>query len=109
MTDEAKTKAQTSQTDRSSVPSKSTPATNLRMGDPPRRGLGDQTDDESQRTDRSKAKSFDEETDADDGEGHKGPYAATNSDSDASHPRSESSQVSEVKPARPQGGSTKKT
>jgi len=110
MTDESKPKAQPGNTQSSGTPSKSTPVSGSRIGDPARRGYGDKTDEEPERPADSKGWRFDEETDADAGEGHKGPYAATNSDSDASRPRSadetgkDLGKNSAVKPAGTKGG-----
>jgi hypothetical protein len=110
MSDESNSKAQPSNTQSSGMPSKSTPASSSRIGDPARRGYGDRTDEEPERPVDSKGWRFDEETDADAGEGHKGPYASTDSDSDASRPRSAdragkgSGKDSGVKPASTQGG-----
>jgi len=104
MTDESNPKAQPINPATSGVPSKSTPASGARIGDPARRSFGDRTDSEPQRPGDSKGSRFDEETNSDAGEGHKGPYAATNSDSDASRPRSESSNSATTPSQQPKGG-----
>ena len=114
MTDESNPKAQPNKPETSGIPSRSTPGPGTRIGDPARRGYGDRTDEEPQRPADSKGTRFDEETDGDAGEGHKGPYASTNSDSDASRPRSPDEDVkgsgkdSAIKPAStPGAGKTK--
>jgi hypothetical protein len=68
-----------------SKPSTTTPSASSPIGDPVRRGLGDKTDDESQRTDRSKGNHsrFEDESEDDGGEGHKVPRADAGSSPDS--------------------------
>jgi hypothetical protein len=70
----------------STKPSTATPSASSPIGDPARRGLGDKTDDESQRTDRSKGSHsrFEDESEDDGGEGHKGPRADAGRSPDSS-------------------------
>jgi hypothetical protein len=76
MTDDPTQKSTPASTTETPIsPSTATPVPDSAIGDPVRRGYGDKTDDESQRTDHSKGNHwrFEDESEEDGGEGHKGP------------------------------------